>query len=601
MRLPYCVWRSRRFPCIITGMLPLYDWTTPADDPAAAAALADAFDIPVAAARVLAARGWADPVAAERFLNPRLADLSDPLALPGMAEAVTRLWRAVDAGESVVVFGDFDADGVAATAILTSALNAFGCRVTPFIPDRLSEGYGLSSAALVRLAAQHPDARLVVTVDCGITSAAAVRALSADGREVIVTDHHVPDATNPLPCGGVVINPHLPGTPAGCEALCGAGIAFKLACALWKTGKAAGRPGTEAWDPRAWFDAVAVATVADVVPLRGENRLLVRHGLKRLHEKPSTGLHALLRKALATAEAPTSHHLGFLLGPRINAAGRMRDAWPAFELLCTRDTDQARELAATLDQLNSERRHAEESIIAEALAQLAALPAPRAPGAIVAGGADWHPGAVGIVAARLSERAGVPAAVVCLRPDGGGRGSLRAGKDYDALAALRQCQDLLDGFGGHRLAAGFEIKPGCFDTFRAAFVTACAAQRPESSGRQTLVLDGWLDPNELTIDLWQALARMEPFGEGNARPRWAMRHVALAERRAIGADGTHVMFRFDCGGRPFRGVWFKAGHLLDAIPATGDQCFDVAFECQLNRYRGTESVEMLIVDLRPSV
>jgi single-stranded-DNA-specific exonuclease len=583
-------------------MLPLYDWTAPAlaDDPAAAA-LADAFDIPVAAARVLAARGWGDPVAAERFLNPRLADLSDPLAFPGMAGAAARLWRAINAGESVVVFGDFDADGVAATAILTSALRAFGCRVTPFIPDRVSEGYGLSSTALARLAMQHPDVRLVVTVDCGITSAAAVRALCADGREVIVTDHHVPDAAHPLPGECVVINPHLPGTPAGCEALCGAGIAFKLACAVWKTGKAAGRPGLEAWEPQAWFDAVAIATVADVVPLHGENRLLVWHGLKRLHNKPSAGLQALLRKALDTAETPTSHHLGFLLGPRLNAAGRMRDAWPAFELLCTRDTDQARELAATLDQLNSERRHAETAILDEALAQLAAAPADRSAGAIIAGGAGWHPGAAGIVAARLSERSGVPAAVVCLRPDGGGRGSLRAGKGYDALAALRQCQDLLDGFGGHRLAAGFEIRPGCFDAFRAAFAAACAAQRPEGPRRPELALDGWLDPNELTIELWQALARMEPFGEGNARPRWAMRQVALAERRAIGADGAHLMFRFDCEGRPFRGVWFKAGHLLEAIPAARDERFDVAFECQINRYKGNESVEMLIVDLRPSV
>jgi single-stranded-DNA-specific exonuclease len=585
-------------------MLPLYDWTNPApaDDPAAASVLAHAFDIPVAAARVLAARGWADPVAAERFLNPRLADLSDPLAFPGMAGAAARLWRAVDAGESVVVFGDFDADGVAATAILTSALRAFGCRVAPFIPDRLNEGYGLSSAALARLAAQHPDARLVVTVDCGITSAAAVRALCADGREVIVTDHHVPDAANPLPGGCAVINPHLPGTPAGCEALCGAGIALKLACALWKLGKAAGRPGADGWDPRAWFDAVAVATVADVVPLHGENRLLVRHGLQRLHDKPSTGLRALLGKALATAETPTSHHLGFLLGPRINAAGRMRDAWPAFELLCTRDPDQARELAATLDQLNSERRQTEEAILAEAQAQLASAPAGRSAGAIVAGGADWHPGAAGIVAARLSERSGVPAAVVCLRPDGGGRGSLRAGKGYDALAALRQCHDLLDGFGGHRLAAGFELKPGCFDAFRAAFAAACAAQRPTRSGRPELALDGWLDPDELSIELWQALARMEPFGEGNARPRWAMGQVALAgPPRVIGADGAHAMFRFDCGGKPFRGVWFKAGHLLEAVTAAGDERFDVAFECQLNRYRGNETVEMLIVDLRPSV
>ncbi len=582
-------------------MFPLYNWTTPCTDAVAVAELARAVSLPAAAARLLAARGFADPDAVERFLNPRLADMGDPLAFPGMAKAAERLWRAVDAGEPVVVFGDFDADGVVATAVLTSALQAFGGRVTPFIPDRLREGYGLSAAALARLAEQHADARLVVTVDCGITAAEAVRVLCAAGREVIVTDHHVPDAAVPLAEAYAVVNPHLPGTPAGCEALCGAGVAFKLACALWKTGKEAGRAVAQAWDPRAWFDAVAVATVADVVPLHGENRLLVRAGLKRLQEKPSPGLKALLRKALATAEELTSHHLAFLLGPRLNAAGRMRDAWPAFELLCASDNDRAHELAVTLDQLNAERRQTEEAILAEALAQLAGIPAGTREGAVVAGGADWHPGAVGIVAARLNDLSGVPAAVVSLRPDGGGRGSLRAGRGYDALAALRRCDDLLEGFGGHKLAAGFEVKPGRFETFCDAFSSACAEQRPEGAVRQVLTVDGWLGPDELNLALWQSLLRMEPFGEGNARPRWAMRGVAAMELpRPVGADGAHTAFQFRCEGKTFRGVWFKSGHLFEAVTAACSGPVDVVFECRLNRFGGNETVEMQIVDLRPS-
>lgn len=581
-------------------MLPLYEWTTPTAEAAVITELAQTLAIPTAAARLLATRGWCDPVAAERFLNPRLTDLGDPLAFPGMTAATVRLWQAIDRGESIVVFGDFDADGVTATALLTAALEAFGGQAQPFIPNRLTEGYGLSLAALARFGVEHPDAQLIVTVDCGITAADALRVFRDEGREVIVTDHHVPDAAQSLANACVVINPHLPGTPAGCESLCGAGVAFKLACALWKTGKEAGRAAAITWDPRTWFDAVAVATVADVVPLLGENRVLVHAGLKRLHVQPSPGLKALLHKSLGTAEPLTSHHLAFLLGPRLNAAGRMCDALLALELLRTRDADEAHALAIRLDQLNAERRQIEETILAEALAQLAATaPTAAAAGAVVAGGIDWHPGTVGIVAARLNELTGVPAAVVSLRPDGGGRGSLRANKGYDALAALQCCDAWLDGFGGHRLAAGFEIKPGAFSAFRSAFAAACAAQHPAGAVRAELEIDGWLKPEEVTASLWQTLLRMEPFGEGNRRPRWAMRDVTLAARpRAVGSNGAHVIFQFVCGDHTFRGIWFRSSHLLETIIAHAGGRFDVVFECRLNRYKGAETIEMHVVDLR---
>jgi len=378
-------------------VLPRCAWNTARCDAAAAAALSAAFQLPLPVAGLLTARGLTDPAAVAAFLHPSLQQLSDPFALPGIEAAARALQATIAAGGEIVVYGDFDADGVVATALLTGVLRGLGARVRPFLPDRHSEGYGLTPAAVDHcLGAGVP--RLLVTVDCGMGAAQEIARIGAAGARVIVTDHHA--VTGSLPDDCLVVNPRLPGAPAGVAHLCGAGVAFKLAHGLLKLARAEG--GTLP-DLRDWLDAVALATVADVVPLQGENRILVAAGLSRLSRRPRAGLRALMLRA-GLAGPVNSHHLGFVLGPRINASGRMRSAWTAFALLDTCDADQAMEHAILLERLNAERRQAEQEVLRQAELQIAESFDGAVDGAVVAGGTAWHAGTIGIVAARLSER-----------------------------------------------------------------------------------------------------------------------------------------------------------------------------------------------------
>jgi len=578
-------------------VFPRYCWCDSEFDPRHAAALAAHFELPLPVAGVLAARGLTEPAAAASFLDPRLQQLGDPLAFPGMTAAAERIARAIAHGEPMVVFGDFDADGVIAASVLTSAIRALGGRVTPFLPDRFIDGYGLTRGALVRCLAALPDTRLLITVDCGITARDEAAYLATQGCDLIVTDHHEPDGDVPVACA--VVNPRLPDTPDGAAGLCGAGVAFKLVHALVKRGKQAGLDAAQAVDPRIWLDAVAVATVADVVPLRGENRVLVAAGLRRLRDKPHVGLKALMHRA-GTPDTPTSHHLAFILGPRLNAAGRMLDAWPAYNLLQAGDWDAALSLAVQLEQLNAQRKQVEAGILAAACRQLGTPDPGRAPGGVVAGGADWHPGAIGIVASRLSELWNRPAAVVALDPDGAGRGSVRAGRGYDARAALKACGDTLAGSGGHRQAAGFRLKAGALEAFRDAFDTACAGQRPpESDGRPMLTVDGWFRTGGEDLDgIWRAQQRLEPFGEGHARPRWGLRGARVeGEPALMGSQGEHLRLAVALGGRNVRVVGWKMGPWLEPLRAAGKRC-DLAVELAENRWNGETSIEFQLVDAR---
>jgi single-stranded-DNA-specific exonuclease len=578
--------------------LPRFRWQTAAADPDAAAALAARHGLPPAAATLLAGRGF-DPDSAGAFFSPALSTLGDPGAFPGVEAAGRRLWQAIEAQDLVVVFGDYDADGVTAAAILTAVIRQLGGRAEAFLPDRAAEGYGLTRAALERCLADHPGARVLVTVDCGIGAAAEVAAAAAAGLTVIVTDHHEPPAALPA-AAFAVLNPKLPGTPPGGEHLCGAGVAFKLAHGLVRQGREAGRPAAAALDARAWLDAVAVATVADVVPLVGENRVLVSAGLDRLRRRPSVGLQALLQRAGVDGGSLTSYHLAFHLGPRLNAAGRMRDAWPAFRLLHAADRDAANALAIELEHLNGERRHVEARILEQAAGQLG-TPRPDADvGGVVAAGPGWHPGAIGIVAARLAEAWGRPAAVVALDAAGAGRGSARGVRGYNALAALQAAGDTLAGCGGHRQAAGFHLKAGALEEFRRRFGAACARQRPDGDPRPELRVDAWIAGEEVTPDLWQAIQRLEPFGEGNERPRWGLRNLPLAAPPAtMGSDGSHLQMAFGLGARRLRAVWWKMGGLAEAVRCAGPRC-DVVAELSQNDWQGRSSLEFQIVDLRPA-
>jgi single-stranded-DNA-specific exonuclease len=574
-------------------LLPRFRWTTAAVDAALADRLTARFALARPVAALLGSRGHGDLLAAERFLDPRLQQLGDPLAFPGVADAARRIWQAVDKHEAMVVFGDFDADGVTATALLTDVIRQLGGQVDPFLPDRLTEGYGVTAAALTRCLREHP-ARLLITVDCGVNSVAEVAQAQAQGVEVILTDHHEPGTD--LPAALALINPRL-GATAGAEYLCGAGVAFKLAHALVKLGRLAKNPAAEAYDVRVWLDAVAVATVADVVPLLGENRILVAAGLAMLGKHPRMGLKALAHRAGVQGQL-TSHHLAFTFGPRLNAAGRMRTGWPALRLLHATQWDDALQLAVELEGLNAERRGVESRVLAEATAQLRqATPA----GAVVAAGTGWHVGTIGIVAARLTEAWNLPAAVIALAADGSGRGSVRGGRGDNVVAALGTCAPLLTGFGGHPRAAGLQLKAGALPEFQRQFPAACAQQRDATDPRPELRVDGWLAPAELDEALWASVQRLEPFGEGHARPRWGMRGLRLATRPSkVGGSGEHMRLECRAGNTTIRGIWFKMGHLTEAVSALGAGALDAVFELHENHYNGQSTLEMQVQDLRPA-
>jgi single-stranded-DNA-specific exonuclease len=472
---------------------------------------------------------------------------------------------------------------------------------------REPEGYGLTFAALERCLRERGRApSILVTVDCGINSVAEVAHLRAQGVAVIITDHHEPGAE--LPQAEVLVNPRLCSSK-GTEYLCGAGVAFKVAHALVEVGK-----------ERGWYQgsglcgellpSVGLATVTDVVPLTGENRLFVSSALKHWGRFAGEGLRALLSRASSrTVDAPDAYTFGFVLGPRINAAGRMDSAMVAYELLTTRDRDRAAELAVKLEGFNGQRKGVEERIIAAARKQcgLDSAEAVFDAAAVVvgndgshAGEAGWHPGVIGIVAARLSDAAGRPAAVVAFDATGAGRGSVRAGEGYHALQALTAADAALAGFGGHERAAGFHVKPGAFEEFKRLFCAACQRQALAGGSVRSLTVDGWLEPKQLSLELHKEQQRLAPFGMGNPAPRWGLRGAVIERLQPVGAAGEHLQFTFSLGqGERVRGVWFRHGGVTEAVRATGGRV-DVVFELSRSDFGGEPTVELKVVDLAPS-
>ena len=586
-------------------MLPKYRWENAEADERDAAALAGALGLPMPVARVLVARGTSMPEEAVAFLSPDLkTHLAAPFDFPGVRAAAERLWAAVREGREIVVFGDFDADGVAAAAILVTALRKIGGVAEVFLPSREAEGYGLTFAAIGRCLSER--GRLpgvLVTVDCGIGSVAEVAHLRERGIEVIITDHHEPGPE--LPLAEVTVNPRLGASP-GAEHLCGAGVAFKVAHALAELGKANG------WYLGGSFGgellaAVGLATVTDIVPLTGENRVFVASALKYWSRCAGEGLRALLSRASPqTVDALDAATFGFVLGPRINAAGRMGSAMVAYELLTTQNRDRAAELAARLEAFNGERRGVESRIFAAARRQcgLEAAAGAFAEAAVVvgsdglhAGEGGWHPGVIGIVAARLSDETGRPAAVVAFDEAGVGRGSVRACDGYHALEALAAAGEALEGFGGHARAAGFRLRPGRYDAFKRLFCGACAGQAAGSV--RTLTVDGWLEPEHLSLALYREQQRLAPFGMGNPAPRWGVRGAAVARAQPIGASGEHLQLAFTLrSGTAVRGVWFRNGGLAETVRASGGR-FDVVFELTQNDFGGEPSAELRVVDMAP--
>ena len=535
---------------------------------------------------LLAKRGLTGE-AREAFLDPSLRRLVRARELPGMAAAVETILPFVRARRPIVVFGDYDCDGVCASAILVTVLRRLGAQAEAFVPDRFTEGYGMTAASVGRMLAEHPDVALVVTVDCGITSADEVRLLKGRGIAVVVTDHHLPPAA--LPVCDALLDPKVPDVRAvaaiGALDLCGAGIAFFLANALaaraTETGLyAGGKFGAPL------LVLAGLATVVDIVPLLGQNRILVANALRAFRAAP-VGLQELLLRAQRRPVDLTARDFGFLLGPRINAAGRMASAKVAYDLLMAEDRETARDLAFRVDARNAERKSVENRMTEEALAQIPEDPPP----AIVVSDGDgeslkWHHGVCGIVASRLLDRYGVPVAVAV-----NGRGSVRAPEGYDVHAALTACADLLERFGGHTAAGGFTVKEGRFAEFSAAFTAACAGQRGAVGGAagkdEPRAPELWVEPADLTMALHGELKALEPFGEGNPEPVFGLRGVAFSDVRLMGESGRHAAFAFVDRRIP-RATWWGHGEVAERLRARSAERFDITFTLDVSDWGGEE-------------
>lgn len=579
-------------------------WRLLPADPAGAQRLAREAGVSAVVAQLLLARQVADPHDARRFLDPALKDLHAPGDLPDVPAAADRLARAVRDGRKICVYGDYDADGVTGTAILLGLLQRLGAKVQFHVPLRLSEGYGLSCDKLGELA--RDGVSMVVSVDCGIASLDEATEAKRLGLELIVTDHHemkTRDGRPDLPDAAVLVHPRLPGSKYPFDGLSGAGVALKLAWAVAQL--ASGGQKTSPELREYLLDAVGLAAlglVADVVPLRDENRILVRHGLARVKDKPSAGLAALMTASgLTEGKAITAEDVGFRLAPRINAAGRLGCARMAVDLLTTTNAARAKELAEYLDGLNTERQFKERKATDQAKEALDGGPHGGL-AAIVIGSADWHPGVVGIVAGRLADHYGRPALVVALKDDGGvAVGSGRSVPGFPLHEALKACEEHLVGHGGHAAAAGFKLRPECLDAFRAAFAAHCATHfdgGPPPPPR--LELDAEVPLSALTLGLLKDVDKLEPYGAANRRPLFLATNLTAEAVRKIGSADPqkHLDFRVRQGTTTMRAVaWNMADRMEELLSAGGAVC--LAFTPKINEWRGERKVELHVTDFKP--
>jgi single-stranded-DNA-specific exonuclease len=583
-------------------------WHLLPHDAAAVQRLAAELGVAPLVAQLLHNRGLADADGARRFLEPPLSGLHPPERLPGVAEAAGRLLAAARAGRPVCVYGDYDVDGLTGTALLLQALRLAGAeKVDFYVPHRLEEGYGVNAAALRQIASN--GASLVITVDCGIGSVAEAEEAKRLGLELIVTDHHEPKGS--LPDAAVLVHPRLPDGSYPFDRLSGSAVAFKVAWALCQRAC-----GTDKVTPRFrdyLLDAVALAAlgiVADVVPLHDENRILVRHGLSRLPRCSLPGVRALLESAgLGDGVGVKAGDIGYRLGPRLNAAGRLGCARLVVELLTTASPQRAADLARYLDAQNQDRQKLERRILAEARAQLAELDLDTAP-ALVLASEDWHAGIIGIVASRLVDLHARPVLMIALRrqrPDDGadaagaviGQGSGRSVAGFALHEALAACGEHLLSHGGHQAAAGFKIRPECLAAFRERFCAYAARHFPAGPPAPRLDIDAEAPLSVLTQGLLRDLDRLEPYGAANARPLFLAGGLEiLGTPRRIGQGERHLSFRVRQGGTPMRAVAWGMGDRLDDLMSDGGRCC-LVFTPRLNEWQGYRSVELEVVDFQP--
>jgi len=592
-----------------------FRWAAAAAQPLLAGQLANVLKISPLLAQCLLNRELDEPQIITGFLEPRLKHLADPFSLPNMSLAVQRLYQARERGEHVVIFGDYDVDGVTSTALLLEFLRGLGWMVDYHLPHRLDEGYGLTIESVERCL-RKVQAKLLVAVDCGSTAVECIRTLQQRGVDVIVVDHH--QVCQPLPPAVALVNPQII-SPNGAgpilingdgskeihdesadsshgnfQELCSVGLAFKLAHALLKHGRETNLAGAAEYDPRPLLDLVALGTIADLVPLTGENRILVAAGLDRLNRTERPGLVAL--KKVAQSNGPLGvHEVSFQLAPRLNAAGRLETAEDALRLLLSRDLAEATVQAEKLEGQNRERRNIERGMAEEAIGRVKAKFKPEEDLIIVEGQLEWHVGVVGIVASRVLRQFYRPTIIV----GGEGeewRGSGRSITGFDLAAALSECGDLLVRHGGHAMAAGLSIQPKNVDSLRARLNEIARRSLKVEQLQPHLRLDAEVGLEEVTFECLAELRRLRPNGQGNPPVQFYARNVSHQRPlQRVGAEKQHVKMWVTDGLVTHEAVWWGAGE--ESLPVGR---YDLAFTPQLNEYNGRRTVQLKVLDWRKS-
>jgi single-stranded-DNA-specific exonuclease len=552
--------------------------------------LARALGVSSTVAGLLIARGCADPETAHRFLFPSLDDLHDPFLLPDMDAAATRLALAIERRERILVHGDYDVDGITSTALLTRVLRALGANVDHFVPDRREDGYDLRVHSVQRAAKQ--GVQLIVTVDCGIVACEAAEQARELGIDLIVTDHHQPGEK--LPRALAVVNPHRAGSLYPFPELAGVGVAYKTATALVRKLQV-----PETSFRTKFLDLVALGTTVDCMPLLGENRVFVKYGLETLRQASKAGLKALMEVAGIQPGRLDSRSLGFALGPRINAVGRLDEARHALDLLLTGDARIAAELARKLDRCNMERQQAQSRMVSDALQQ-ALHPDRQADRILVLADAHWHSGVIGIAAGKIAEQLGRPVIMIALDGETG-RGSARSVDGFHIFNTIDSCRELLERCGGHAQAAGFDIKAERVEEFRQRVCLQADRDLTDEVLQPRLNVDTFLDVDEVRMELARELRRLEPFGHGNHEPVFATRAVPLVavknQPHKTPSQPPHLSLRCRLAHAGVVQAWFwRNGEKAEELQ--GVQQVDLCYHLEINEYRGMQEVRLNVQDLR---
>lgn len=576
-----------------------YRWTIAPPQPLLAHPLAATLSLSPLLAQCLLNRGYSDAPAIEQFLAPRLKQLADPFRLPDMDRAIDRLFLARERNEPLVIFGDYDVDGVTSTALLLEVLRRLGWRVDAYLPNRMEEGYGLSRDGVDNCLKKHP-VKLLLAVDCGSTAGETIRWLAECGVEVIVLDHHQISA--PAPNAVALVNPQVPAAishpttaPGEFQELCSVGLAFKLAHAVVKRGRETGLPGAPDFDLRPLLDLVALGTIADLVPLTGENRILVAAGLERLRTTRRPGIVALKQVARSPENLGT-HDVGFQLAPRLNAAGRLETAEDALRLLLAETEAEAMPLAQALDARNRERQQIEKTMAEQAIGSVRSKFNAEKDFVIVEGQLLWHIGVVGIVASRVLQEFYRPTLIIG-GENGEMRGSGRSIAGFDLAAALRECGDLLLRHGGHAMAAGLSVAPEKIDRLRDRLNAIARRTLQPGDLQPALRLDAEIGLHEITGDLLVEFEQLKPSGMGNPTLQFCSRNLTHRKPlQRIGATKQHVKLWVTDGRVTHEAVWWNAGH--GSLPIGS---FDLAFAPTLNEFNGQTNVQLKVLDWRATV